>query len=501
MYVKPEVRRGLLGRMLTELLDTRVMVKQAMKRAHDNKTLTKILDARQLGLKYIANVTYGYTSATFSGRMPAVEIADSIVQSGRETLEKAIKFIETNEKWGARVVYGDTDSLFVYLSGKTKEQAFRIGYDIADAVTRQNPVPVKLKFEKVYLPCILMAKKRYVGFKYENPDDTEPGFDAKGIETVRRDGVPAQRKMTETALKILFRTQDLSDVKRYCYRSWLKILENKVSIQDFIFAREVRMGTYSDKVPPPPGVVVAARRQLEDPNNEAQYGDRIPYVIARGAPHERLVDRAVAPEELFDGEKQLDGSYYISRVLIPPLERIFNLVGADVRGWYEEMPRKIRADGVDNSSTSPEKPKGVMTPGRLRIEEHFRNSQCILCKTFSDEGLCENCSATPAETISGLLSQVRIAEKRVQAAHEVCRMCTESEPLEPVRCVSLDCPWLFQRKKVEQQAEDTELLQELILALELGDNFQPEVMKEEPQDGENKFSGLLGSRADIGAEM
>jgi DNA polymerase zeta len=105
MYVKPEVRRGLLGRMLTELLDTRVMVKQAMKRAHDNKasiakfmssgtscsfpqTLTKILNARQLGLKYIANVTYGYTSATFSGRMPAVEIADSIVQSGRETLEK-----------------------------------------------------------------------------------------------------------------------------------------------------------------------------------------------------------------------------------------------------------------------------------------------------------------------------------------------------------------------------------------------------------------------------
>ena len=64
-------------------------------------------------------------------------------------LFQAIKFIETNEKWGARVVYGDTDSLFVYLSGKTKEQAFRIGYDIADAVTRQNPVPVKLKFEKV----------------------------------------------------------------------------------------------------------------------------------------------------------------------------------------------------------------------------------------------------------------------------------------------------------------------------------------------------------------
>jgi DNA polymerase zeta len=68
------------------------------------------------------------------------------------------------------------------------------------------------------------------------------------------------------------------------------------------------------------------------------------------------------------------------------LERIFNLVGADVRGWYEEMPRRIRADSVDTSLISPEKPKGMMTPGRLRIEEHFRNSQCILCKSFSEEG-------------------------------------------------------------------------------------------------------------------
>jgi DNA polymerase zeta len=49
MYVKPEVRRGLLGRMLTELLDTRVMVKQAMKRAHDNKVrIARILSSRSL---------------------------------------------------------------------------------------------------------------------------------------------------------------------------------------------------------------------------------------------------------------------------------------------------------------------------------------------------------------------------------------------------------------------------------------------------------------------
>jgi len=33
-------------------------------------------------------------------------------------------------------------------------------------------------------------------------------------------------------------------VKDYCCKSWYKILENRVPVQDFIFAKEVRMGTY-----------------------------------------------------------------------------------------------------------------------------------------------------------------------------------------------------------------------------------------------------------------
>lgn len=99
------------------------------------------------------------------------------------------------------MVYGDTDSLFVHLKGKTKDEAFNIGEEIAERVTAMNPRPIKLKFEKVYLPCVLMAMKRYVGFKYEYRNQKEPEFDAKGIETVRRDGTPATQKMQETALK------------------------------------------------------------------------------------------------------------------------------------------------------------------------------------------------------------------------------------------------------------------------------------------------------------
>lgn len=51
-------------------------------------------------------------------------------------------------------------------------------------------------FVQVYLPCVLQTKKRYVGYMYESLDQKNPVFDAKGIETVRRDGCPAVAKVT-----------------------------------------------------------------------------------------------------------------------------------------------------------------------------------------------------------------------------------------------------------------------------------------------------------------
>ncbi|KAJ4484682.1 hypothetical protein C8J55DRAFT_26384 [Lentinula edodes] len=463
MFLKPNVRKGLLPRMLTELLDTRVMVKQAMKGYKHDKGLTRVLNARQLGLKYIANVTYGYTSASFSGRMPAVEMADSIVQSGRETLEKAIALVHETKRWGAEVVYGDTDSMFIYMQGKTREQAFRIGHEIADAVTALNPAPVKLKFEKVYHPCVLMAKKRYVGFKYENVDDKEPVFEAKGIETVRRDGIVAQQKMTENCLKILFRTQDLSKVEEYCYDSWTKILENRAPVQDFIFAKEVKMGTYSDKGPPPPGVAVAAKRTLLDPGDEPQYGERVPYVIAQGEPGSKLVDRATDPLEfLRNPHTQLDATYYISRVLIPPLERIFNLVGADVPQWYNEMPK---ARQIEVASPSKRGRPQVIELDQYNINEHFDRSECLICGCPALQGLCTQCRRQPQSTLAGLSNRIRSNEQRLTNTRKVCASCTGTALDDAVHCQSLDCSWLYARHRAEAKISFLGILQDLVQEL------------------------------------
>jgi DNA polymerase zeta len=460
MYVRPEMRKSLLAKMLGEILETRVMVKSGMKQDKEDKTLQRLLNNRQLALKLIANVTYGYTSASFSGRMPCSEIADSIVQSGRETLEKAIAMIHSVSRWGAEVVYGDTDSLFVSLKGRTKDQAFEIGKEIADAVTNANPRPIKLKFEKVYHPCVLLAKKRYVGFKYESPNQKEPEFDAKGIETVRRDGTPAEQKIEEKALKILFRTQDLSEVKRYFQNQCTKIMTGRVSIQDFLFAKEVKLGTYSDKGPPPPGALIATKRMLEDPRKEPQYGERIPYVVITGAPGARLIDRCVDPETLLkDDQIELDAEYYISKNLIPPLERIFNLVGANVRSWYDEMPKiqRVRAVRTTNAIANATTGMGV---SKKTLESYLQSTVCLVCRsklptpppanaTTATEPqplpVCEECVAKPAAALYALRMRLHRAEKRVKNVHDVCRSCSGLSFGDETRCDSRDCPVFYTR--------------------------------------------------------
>ncbi|KAI8962636.1 hypothetical protein F5Y11DRAFT_322234 [Daldinia sp. FL1419] len=447
MYCKAEVRKSLLAKMLTEILETRVMVKSGMKQDKDDKTLQKLLNNRQLALKLLANVTYGYTSASFSGRMPCSEIADSIVQTGRETLERAIALIHSVEKWKAEVVYGDTDSLFIYLPGRTKDQAFDIGNEIAKAVTDMNPRPIKLKFEKVYHPCVLLAKKRYVGYKYESKDQVKPDFDAKGIETVRRDGTPAEQMIEEKALKILFETADLSQVKSYFQKQCEKIMRGAVSIQDFCFAREVKLGTYSDKGLPPAGALISTRKMLEDARAEPQYGERVPYVVISGAPGARLIDRCVAPEDLLTSSYlQLDSEYYISKNLIPPLERIFNLVGANVRQWYDEMPKVQRIRRVDPTTYGSKKNASA----KKTLESYMKAAACLVCSAkVKTEGysVCTRCRRNAPASLLKLQAQLNREERKLTDVTKICQSCSGLAPLDSVPCDSKDCPVFYTRMK------------------------------------------------------
>lgn len=58
------------------------------------------------------------------------------------------------------VIYGDTDSVMVKFGVKSLEEAMRLGQEAAEYVTSKFIKPIKLEFEKVYFPYLLINKKR-----------------------------------------------------------------------------------------------------------------------------------------------------------------------------------------------------------------------------------------------------------------------------------------------------------------------------------------------------
>ncbi|KAJ7418270.1 DNA polymerase zeta catalytic subunit [Willisornis vidua] len=452
-FVKPSVRKGVLPRMLEEILKTRIMVKQSMKAYKHDKAVTRMLEARQLGLKYIANFTFGYTAANFSGRMPCTEIGDSIVHKARETLERAIKLVNDTKKWGAHVVYGDTDSMFVLLKGATKEQSFKIGQEIAEAVTATNPKPVKLKFEKVYLPCVLQTKKRYVGYMYETLDQKDPVFDAKGIETVRRDSCPAVSKILECSIKLLFETRDISQIKQYVQNQCMKLLEGKASMQDFIFAKEYRGSSAYRPGACVPALEITRRMLAYDRRSEPRVGERVPYVIVYGMPGLPLIQLVRRPiEVLQDPSLRLNATYYITKQILPPLARVFSLIGIDVFSWYHELPRIQKA--ASTVHTELEGHKGT-------ISQYFTTLHCPVCDELTQYGICNKCRSQPQHVAVILNQEIRELERKQEQLVKICKNCTGCFDRQ-IQCVSLNCPVLFKLSRVSRELSKAPYLRQLL---------------------------------------
>ncbi|CAG4991602.1 unnamed protein product [Parnassius apollo] len=349
-FIKPSVRRGVLPALLRRILAARQAVKKNMKIQTD-EAVKKAMHSRQLGLKLIANVTYGYTAANFSGRMPCVEVGDSVVAKGRETLERAIKLVENNSKWNAKVIYGDTDSMFVLVPGGSRAQAFEIGQEIADAVTADNPSPVALKLEKVYQPCILQTKKRYVGYMYESPDQKKPVYEAKGIETVRRDGCPAGVKLLQRALCELFDTGDMSRVKRIVCTTLSRLVDGTMPPEELFFTREYHgPAGYRPGAAAPPNEI-AKRLVSRDGRGAPRAGWRVAWQVCAGPPGAALARLARSPAELLREPAQPHVPYYATRVLLPPLHRCLSLLGVHVLNWLDCIQKghshiKVAGGGV-----------------------------------------------------------------------------------------------------------------------------------------------------------
>ena len=485
VFVDKSERVGVLPTMLRELLNTRVMIKKEMKSDHvrhsSQRRLQRILDARQFALKMTSNVTYGYCSASYSGRMPNSGIADAIVSLGRQALINATNFVHSEEghvKWTAKVeelraqekekggkvgvqpvkcenVYGDTDSMFLHLHNViNRNVAHDLGVYMAEIVSLRHPAPVKLKYEKCYHPCILQTKKRYVGNMYERKNETKPSIDAKGIETIRVDQCPLTQKLMEKSLRILFEPpHNIEKVKDFVQRQWRKIEQGRVPVQDFVFCKGVKLGPGEYRSGGPPAVVVARKIAKTNPGAKPLFRERIPYLIAQAHADKsygtRLVELAIPPENyITDASYRINEPYYI-RHTMQALRRLLSICGHGL-GYANRGPKTCH-EAFDVELWMKKRVKSSNRSARVRvatrlsstnnnsshrtITQYFASNMCRLCgdeilksqsggRKKQEIVLCMSCASRPQQSIYQLERRAQAISQHYYKTLKVCDACS-----------------------------------------------------------------------------
>ena len=212
MFCTIKQRKGLLSQILEELLTARKQAKREL--ATETDPFKKaVLNGRQLALKISANSVYGLTGAA-NGKVPCLAIASSTTAYGRQMIERTKGEVEAKYTIAngythdAQVIYGDTDSVMVKFGTTDLREAMKLGEEAAAFVSSKFVKPIKLEFEKVYFPYLLINKKRYAGLYYTNPDKYDK-MDTKGIETVRRDNCRLVQNVIETVLRMILIDRDV----------------------------------------------------------------------------------------------------------------------------------------------------------------------------------------------------------------------------------------------------------------------------------------------------
>ncbi len=294
------------GHILPELIEGLWSARDEAKRRRDA--------ARSRAIKILMNSFYGVLGSG-GCRFFNPKLASSITLRGHEIIQQSRALIEER---GLRVIYGDTDSLFVHVGPEDAKECERIGTGLATelnaywaehlAATYRLDSHLELEFETHYRRFLMPttrgsdkgSKKRYAGTLGSGPDAQ---LVVKGLEAVRTDWTPLARRFQRELLTRVFANEP--------WREWMAALARSVRAgeldDELVYRKRIRrrLEEYERNVPPH----VQAARKLGRPVREIRY-----VITTRGA----------EPIDLPHG--RLDYEHYLSRQLAPAADGVLQFL-------------------------------------------------------------------------------------------------------------------------------------------------------------------------------
>lgn len=441
-FVKETKRKGILPTILNELLTARKKAKADLKKESD-PFKRDVLNGRQLALKISANSVYGFTGATI-GKLPCLAISSSVTAFGREMIEKTKNVVQEKYNTGngytydAQVIYGDTDSVMVKFGHQDLETCMKLGEEAAAYVSTKFINPIKLEFEKVYFPYLLINKKRYAGLYWTNPDKFDK-MDTKGIETVRRDNCRLVQNVITRVLEYILEERNVPKAERYVKQTIADLLQNRVDLSQLVITKAFSKHEYDSKQA---HVELAKRMRKRDAGSAPTLGDRVAYVIINSSSSKNY-EKSEDPLYVLENSLSIDVKYYLENQLSNPLLRIFEPI------LGEKRAKELLA-GAHTRTIKMSAPKGGGLMKFAKKAELCKNCKSPL-KANNKGALCENCISKAPELYCDALAQMNYLENKFSRLWTECQRCQGSLHQE-VLCSNKDCPIFYMRKKAQKDA-------------------------------------------------
>lgn len=311
-FVVPELgykfclkRKGIMPDALEGLFKARMANKETIKKLKRGTKEYQKLDAEIYAQKIFLNAAYGslgYRGARWYSR----ECAESATALARHYIKDIMAKAEAA---GFKVLYGDTDSLFID-KAEDKEKAM----DFLKTVNSELPGIMSLELDGFYRRGLFVTKKRYALIDYEGKVTT------KGLEVVRRDWSKVAKDTQHKVLDAIL-NGDVGTAIEVVRQVIKELKTGKVPPEKLVILTRLikHPGAYAQT-----GPHVEAAKKLMAAGKQVGPGSLIAYIVEKGSG--TISERAI-PAEQFDGK--YDAQYYIENQVLPPVLRLIEVLGYD----------------------------------------------------------------------------------------------------------------------------------------------------------------------------
>ena len=333
--------KGLVTDIIIDLLAKRKEIKDQLKNYEYRSKQYESVRHQQDAVKELTNSIYGILGDSRS-RYFNPQIAESITLAGQWLTKEVKTYLNTK---GMDIVYGDTDSLFVWNNGNDIDTVQLLN-DIQlhlDTKLRSlfniNENYVSLEYEKKLSKAFFVSKKRYAQRIIEAGGKPTDFVEIVGLECRKSDTIGLAKEWQRQMIEGL-----LGDLSHFSADYWhSKIETNKIenllnkkdiSIEDITIRQKLtkRPDQYTSSLPH----VEIAKRMLEN-KEEFYLGMSIEYFVLSA-------EKKIVPEMTCNYNGEFDRVYYWNNRIYPCLERVLASVFPN-ENWAQHYIEKEKKSG------------------------------------------------------------------------------------------------------------------------------------------------------------